>query len=81
MKRQTGLVRCRFPGMASVEAPVVEMMDQPEDSANSPAAGEELSAADEAGEADAAAPDTEATVGDTPAAQAPATEVPAASGD
>ncbi len=68
---------CTKAEEASLEAPVVEMMDQPEDTATAPAAGEELPAADDAGEADASASEAGATAGEAPAAEAPAAETPA----
>ena len=72
------LSACSKAEEASVEKPVVEMMDQPEDTASAPAAGEELPAADEAGDADAAAPEAEEAAGESPAAEAPADESSAA---
>ncbi len=69
---------CTKAEEASLEAPVVEMMDQPEGTADAPAAGEELSAADDAGDADTAAPETRATAGEAPAAQPSADEAPVA---
>ena len=71
------LSACSKADEASVEEPAVEVMDQPEDTADAPAVGEELPEADEAGDADAAASDAGATADEAPAAQASDAETPA----